>query len=122
MCGNLVARLVLEARTSSHTAGTGATELAATADPRTRGMGLVRRAGRTKRAERTGRTGRAGRAGVCICLYKPNQYYNLQKVEHVAGFKFEHRGPISSSELEEAAARDVKDQISKLPAKVTIRS
>jgi len=66
---------------------------------------------------RSGRTGRAGRAGVCICLYKPNQYYNLQKVEHVAGFKFEHRGPISSAELEEAAARDVKDQISKLPTK-----
>lgn len=66
---------------------------------------------------RSGRTGRAGKSGVCICLYKPQQYYNLQKVEHVAGFKFEHRGPISSAELEEAAARDVKEQISKLPAK-----
>ena len=67
---------------------------------------------------RSGRTGRAGRAGVCICLYKPNQYYNLQKVEHVAGFKFEHRGPVSPAELEEAAARDVKEQIAKLSEKV----
>ena len=80
---------------------------------------------------RSGRTGRAGRTGTCICLYKPQQvsnsfflignhfqYYNLQKVEHVAGFKFEHRGPVSPAELEEAAARDVKEQIAKLPEKV----
>ena len=49
---------------------------------------------------------------------KSLQYYNLQKVEHVAGFKFEHRGPVSAAELEEAAARDVKEQIAKLPEKV----
>ena len=47
------------------------------------------------------------------------QYYNLQKVEHVAGFRFEHRGPVTNAELEEAAAKDVKDQIAKLPAKVS---
>ena len=41
-------------------------------------------------------------------------------MEHVAGFKFEHRGPVSPAELEEAAARDVKDQIAKLPPKVRV--
>lgn len=66
---------------------------------------------------RSGRTGRAGRSGICICLYKPQEFYQLQKVEHVAGFKFELRGPVSSIELEEAAAKDVKTQIAKLPAK-----
>jgi len=66
---------------------------------------------------RSGRTGRAGRSGICICLYKPQAFYNLQKVEHVAGFKFEQRGPVSGVELEEAAARDVKLQIAKLPEK-----
>lgn len=66
---------------------------------------------------RSGRTGRAGRSGISICLYKPAQYYSLQKVEHVAGFKFELRGPVSPVELEEAAAKDVKEQIAKLPEK-----
>jgi ATP-dependent RNA helicase DDX21 len=69
---------------------------------------------------RSGRTGRAGRSGVCICLYKPKQAYQLKQVENVAGFKFEHRGPVSAVELEEAAAKDVKRQIAKLPEKVKL--
>ena len=67
---------------------------------------------------RSGRTGRAGRSGVCICLYKPKQLYQLKQVEKEAGFKFELRGPVSAVELEEAAAKDVKRQIAKLPEKV----
>ena len=39
-------------------------------------------------------------------------------MEHVAKIKFEHRGPVTGPELEEAAAKDVKEQIAKLPAKV----
>ncbi|CBY16445.1 unnamed protein product, partial [Oikopleura dioica] len=70
---------------------------------------------------RSGRTGRAGRSGVCICLYKPKQAYQLKQVENVAGFKFEHRGPVSAVELEEAAAKDVKRQIAKLPEKSSAR-
>lgn len=66
---------------------------------------------------RSGRTGRAGKHGACICLYKSNQYYDLQNVEHRAKIKFETRGPVTGPELEEAAAKDVKDQIAKLPIK-----
>ncbi|CAG5098596.1 Oidioi.mRNA.OKI2018_I69.XSR.g15809.t1.cds [Oikopleura dioica] len=70
---------------------------------------------------RSGRTGRAGRSGVCICLYKPKQLYQLKQVEKEAGFKFELRGPVSAVELEEAAAKDVKRQIAKLPEKSSAR-
>jgi len=41
----------------------------------------------------------------------------MQKVEHIAGFNFEYRGPVTATELEEAAAKDVKEQIAKLPEK-----
>merc|ERR1711868_253339 len=66
---------------------------------------------------RSGRTGRAGRKGISICLYKPQEQYQMQKVEHIAGFNFEYRGPVTATELEEAAAKDVKEQIAKLPEK-----
>ena len=67
--------------------------------------------------QRSGRTGRAGRKGLSICLYKPQEQYQMQKVEHIAGFNFEYRGPVTATELEEAAAKDVKEQIAKLPEK-----
>lgn len=66
---------------------------------------------------RSGRTGRAGRKGLCICLYKPQELYQLKQVERVAGCKFEMRGPIGPIELEEAAAKDVQRMLQKLPEK-----
>jgi ATP-dependent RNA helicase DDX21 len=64
---------------------------------------------------RAGRTGRAGAKGICICFYKPNQGFQLQQVERIAGIKFITISPPQPEEVIKAAAKDVVKTIEGIP-------
>ena len=55
---------------------------------------------------RAGRTARAGKSGTCITFWTMKHKYQLQSIEHKAGFKFTQIGIPQPSDVIKATSRD----------------